>query len=959
MEKRKNFSAVASIMMLLCVVVLGSCNKYDTLGIEPKPEQPAQVEKLACEVIMNGYSGNGVISTRSTTSSDGVFTATSKHLMTFAYGTEKLQRDYVGTNEVEAYRVSRQRYASKIDIFGKASFIENKPLSDGRTSYTVRFDDAGNDFDFDLVETQRYDTDTVIVMGESFTKCKNSFIERKLAGTPEITDLQRDSADWKAYKVRIPFEYTLEMGENNGSKFYVTINPLWVAKAGTTPDIPDDEYETVSFESKDKKFEYVNDTTSRSSFTLVRFLSNGERIDGETISVLLKNKLVAPDYQEKEVSNFDWEKGSPSVASAIKNGELYEKEENIFVQPYKQTYTTRTNKCDAMYVANYEGSAYYVDSLGKAHTFLEKDWSFAEIENKEWEDKELEASTEYERLLLTSNIVGKFNEHNHSRKAEVELKAKKGSAADIVKYEYDNFGIKEIEQNKKYYTYCIQHAVYSDETKEKVDTIGVNIFMSVDTPEKQFIDVQDFEINDLEAKPSNAIREDSRNYKDFQIQKYYQKYTTKTNKSECVFTAHYEKDVVYVDRFGKEVELKGISPKFADKGGNLTDLEEQDSKERKLLTSTISIACNGNSSSDYQGEVEFRKVIAKEELLSWDKKQELKYKGNGVWTSTTIVTYNYKIAGENTETYTQDLIWNISGEDKKQVILTSASADYKTMKMGTEQSESATNGNITVVTKTKTITEDYTNLSDIYTQTTQTASYKAEVMGKEISFDFLAPSSMVVASNGATLVEANQITEVNGALYNVHNHKGSVTATVDNETLTATVEKDILVAKTVDPFNPSLGNVVKLVSTTLCYRPGVGENGQGAFHKCMVIDFENGKVVAVTKSYGPDAYDFEPVAYIYGEGVLESNYKINSAALFDGKWVPALITMDGTGWKYATVDGKVVEMDQELAILANIKNFTGQSTAANNPYLNYSGTVSESNVLTVRNHLGAVIFSIK
>jgi len=52
-------------------------------------------------------------------------------------------------------------------------------------------------------------------------------------------------------------------------------------------------------------------------------------------------------------------------------------------------------------------------------------------------------------------------------------------------------------------------------------------------------------------------------------------------------------------------------------------------------------------------------------------------------------------------------------------------------------------------------------------------------------------------------------------------------------------------------------------------------------------------------------------------------------------------------------------MDQELAILANIKNFTGQSTAANNPYLNYSGTVSESNVLTVRNHLGAVIFSIK
>lgn len=960
MEKRKNFSAVASIMMLLCVVVLASCTKYDADGIEPKPEQPSQVEKLSCEVVMNGYSGNGVISTRSTSSSvDGIFTATSKHLMTFAYGTEKLQKDYVGTNEVEAYRVSRPRYATKIDIFGKASFIENKTLSDGRTSYTVRFEDAGNDFDFDLIEKQTYDTDTVMVMGVSFVKCKNYFIKRELAGAPEITDLQRDSADWKAYKVRIPFEYTLEMGENNIGKFYVTINPLWVAKAGTTPDIPDDNYETVAFESKDKKFEFVNDTTSRSSFTLVRCLSNGEKIDDKTISILLKNTFVAPDYQEKEVSNFDWEKGSPSTASAIKNGELYEKEKNIFVQPYKQTYTTRTNKCDAIYVTTYEGSAYYVDSLGKAHTFLEKDWSFAEVENKEWEDKELEASTEYERLLLTSNIVGTFNDHQHSRKAEIELKTKKGSAADIVKYEYDNFGIKEIERNKKYYTYCVQYAVYSDETKEKVDTIGVNIFMNVDTPARQTIDVQDFEINDLEAKPSNPIREDSRSDGDFKIQKYYQKYTTKTNKSECVFTAHYEKNVVYVDRFGKEIELKGISPEFVDKGGKLTDLAEQNDKERKLLTSTISIACNGNSSSDYQGEVEFRKAVVKEELTSWDKTQTLEYLGNGEWKSTTVVTYNYKIAGEKTETYTQNLIWRIVGEDKKQVILPSASADYKTMKMTEQSEESVTNGNITVVTKTKTITEDYTNISDIYTQTIQTASYKAKVMGKEIAFDFLTPSSMLIASNGGTLVDANQITEVNGALYNVHNHKGSVTATVDNETLTATVEKDILVAKTVDPFNPALGNVVKLVSTTLCYRPGVGENGQGAFHKCMVIDFENGKVIAVTKSYGPNAYDFEPVAYVYGEGVLESNYKINSAALFDGKWVPALITIDGTGWKYATVDGKIVQMDQELAILANIKNFTGQSTAANNPYLNYSGTVSDSKVLTVTNHLGGVVFTIK
>jgi len=963
MKKRINFFAVVSIMMLLCAVFMSSCedSAYDDYGL---PTKPTKVEKLSCEVIQNGYSSEGVVSTRVASENvDGVFIATSKHKMTFSYGDEILERSYIGTNEVEAFRVNRPRYATNVDIFNKAIFVENNPLSDGRLSHTVKFVDGSRSFDFDLVERQTYDTDTVIVMGESFVKCKNSFVERKLAGQPVITDLQRDSADWHAYKVVIPFQYTLEEGENNVGTFNVTINPLWVAKQGTNPDIPDDEYETVMFEDKNHKFEYVNDSTSKASFTLVRFLSNGDKVDDKTISILLKNTIKAPEYQTKIVSSLLWQKGTPNTASAVKNGDLYEKEQNIFVQPYKQLYTTRTDKCDAVYVATYEGSAYYVDSLGKAHMFLEKSWSFAEAKDKEWEDNELDATTEYERLLLTSNIIGSFNERNHSCKAEIELKSRKGSAADIVKYEYENFDIKEIEPNKKYYTFCEQYAVYSDESRENVGTIGVNIFINVVSPERQIINVEDFNIQNANAQSFNAIREDSRDEKTdngtFKIHKFYQKYITNTNKSECEFIAHYEKDVVFVDAFGKEIEFKGITVNFSDKGGKLTDLAEQDEKERKLLTSVVTISCNGNEGSDYTGEVEFRKPVAKEELLSWDKRQDLTYKGNGVWTSTTKVIYNYKLAGETNETVTQDLIWNIIGEEKKQVILSSASADYKTMHLGTDNYSSSTSGNITLVTKTKTITEDYTNLNDVYTQTTQTASYKNTVYGKEIAFDFLAPSGMNVVHQTGSLVDAQQTTEVGGVVYNIHNHRGSISVTVDNEVITSTVEKDVLVAKPIEPHNSKLGNVVGLAAATLCYRPNVGNNLQGAFHKCLVINFEKGKVIAVTKSFGPDAYDFEFTDYVYGDGVLEDKHNINSAALFGGKWVPALITMDGSGWKYTTVDGKFVQMDQELAILANIKNFSGQSTASNNPYLNYSGAVSADNILTIKNHLGATILTIK
>lgn len=969
---RKNiFSAVWATIVVLCTVVLSSCNSYDADMediIIPKDE----VKQLSCGVIENSYAATGVI-TRAVDyngTPDGVFYANSKHSSKFSYDGQTLERTYVGVNKVKAFRVNNPRYSSKLDIFKKATFIENQPLSDGRISYTVRFNDESLNFDFDLIEETVYDTDTLMVMGKSFNKCKNQFVGRKLAGDPEVTDLQQDSADWHAYKVVLPFEYTLEEGANNVGKFNVTIAKLWVAKAGTNPEFPEDKPETVMFEDKDFGFDFVNDTLSNSYFTLIHVLSNGTKVDGKTISVKLINKLFTPEYQEKLVANLNWNVATATAAAAVKNGAQYEKSENIFVQPYKQLYTTRTDKCDAVFTATFEGSAYYVDSLGKAHTFLDKQWSFAD---NDWTDKELTATTEYDRLLLTSAIIGTFNEHDHEAAGEVELKCRKGGASEILKYEYENFGIKSVIPFQKYNSYCDQYAVFSDGSKEKIGTLSIDLMMNINTPEKQVITVSDFNIQDQKATLSNAIRENSREDKrdngTFKIQKFYKNYTTNTNKSDCKFVAHYEDGVIFVDAFGKEVTFKGIELTFADKGSSLEDLTEQDEMERKLLTSTITVACTTDS-ENYTGQVEFRKSVEKEELTSWSiKNQDLTYNGNGDWTSTTVITYNYKLAGEKTETYQQKLIWNVVGEAKKQVILSEAKADYNTMSNGSESSSSSTNGNVTVVTKTKTITENYTTLSDVYTQTTQTASYKAVVDGQTIAFDFLAPTTISVSHGNGSLTNANRTTTVSGVEYDVYNHVGSISYTANSKTENVSVEKEVLVKKAeVEepdvpeiPYNPAWGHVVSLAAATLTYEPNAGSEGNGAFHKTLVVNYEKGKLIITTASFGPNAYDFTYDSndfYTYGKEIQE-NYKINSAALFSGRWIPALITMDGSGWKYATMDGRIVNMDQNLALLCGIKNFNGQNTAANNPYLNYSATLSADKVLTIKNHLGGAILTLK
>ena len=982
--KKNFFFAVAVIMMTLCTVFVG-CTPDDDLygnGFSMK----LHVNELSCLVNANEYGYSGVITRAAsyTGTPDGEFTATSRHEKSFYWNddvTDKFSRLYTGINHVKAYDVLRPRYARSVDIFKNPVIGSPITLDDGRKSYPISFQNGSKDFTFALVENQEYDTDTLMIEGQEFEKCKNNFVKRELIDA-QVTDLHRDSTDWQLYSALLTFQYTLAEGPDNAGTFKVRIPNLWIVKPGTDPDDPEDQPEIVSFKQGDKWFEYVNDTISNTGFDLIAIDTYGKEHFDRKVSTLVKNMLYEPEYQIKIVPNLDWTKGTATPSPAVREGEEYKKENNIFATTFVQTFTTRTDKADAIFRGTYEGNIYFVDSLGKAHMFLQKDWAFKEAE-KAWEEASMDPTDVFNRKLLTTNIVGTFNAHDHNGKGEVELRTSKDGDVTVVRYDYKNFGIEPIVKNKEYYTYATQFAVLSNGKTDSIGKVGTKIYISTVAPERQYKDVIDWNIKDLTAVPGTPVektgREDKQDSGTFSIGKFDRSFTTQTNRSECVFVTTYEDKVVFTDKFGKQVSFLGLSVTFTDQGGvkTLKDLMEQDNKERKEMTSTITVTVNNADASDSSAEVEFRKPVEKEELLNWRVEQSLIPAGNGMWTSTPTIVFNYKLAGEKRTSIPLTLDWSIKGEAKSQIKLNEASAPYVSIDDGTWGSATPSNpqAGVTVYTSKKTITENYTTLTDKFYATMQTAKYSAVVDGKTIAFDFLAPTSMSVVHKDGNLVNGNRTITEGNTIYDVWDHSGSVTATVTSASGTqsqdAVDEKEVLVAHVVVPADPELGPVLGLASAngykaaTLTLRPNIGKDGKGEFYKTLIIQYENGIRVVTTASYGPSAYDFttnEGDKYVYGHiynGVtFPREAKVNSSAYFDGKFVPALITMDGTGWSYVTIFGQRINCSENLADTRNIKNFTGDKTAECTPWLYYTDPVIDE-TLYVKNMSETTVYVTK
>lgn len=871
--------------------------------------------------------------------------------------------------------------------------MSDADFDNGQSGKFVKFAEGdGHNFYYSFIISPEFETDTFKIWNptkhsfEEFKRCINK-IETLEFLSQRVTDLQRDSAGWHAYSLVHVYSGRLSEGPNNGFTYEVNIPLVWVWKGNDEPQYPDDKPEPIVWEDGDEGFDFVNDSTSQSWKDIIPTLSDGTKGKPDRIAVLLKNTIVEPEYQVKQVEDLSYTELEMQVFDEVKAGDRYDKENKISVQPYMKSVKARTNKCDAIFILKREGAPIYTDSLGGKHYLPERSWSATD---DGWTDKSMEPTENFERKLLTSHIIGTFNEHSHPAKGEVELRKVKGEDVKIVGYDYpeDEKGITPIVPNETYSTWRNQYTVFSNGKKEFNGKVSTTLNLKTIAPERQVVTVTDWEINDLQAQGYNATRTDSRTDKQetgtFTIYAWSKKYVTRTNKSSDNFVTTYDGTVTFKDKYGNEVEFLALAVKQEDKGGvaTLKNLPEADEMERKSMTTTINVTeTNTSTSANHTAEIEFRKAVEKEELTDWKvTKQDLVYNGNGNWTSTTTVTYYWKLAGTKTETYSTGLVWNIVGEAKSQVILDEAKADYRTLNAGSETSSTSTNGNITVVTRKKGYTEDYTTLKDNYTATMQTASYKSTVGGKTIAFDFLAPNSMTVAHANGSLVNGNRTTTKNGTEYNVWDHTGSVTATVvspkGNQTETATDIKEVLVKKEetpIIPANPEWGYPVGLASNgaTLVYRKLVGDSQEGRFHKNLIIKYEKGILVVTTHSYGMDGNNWNPNDFTYTESdfyyygkqyygrTLTQSNSINSAILRNDRWEPAAISMDGSGWVYVGISGNTVNMSQNLAVTAGIKNFNGETTAANNPFLRWSGRVDNNKVLTIYNAKGVPVIRFR
>jgi hypothetical protein len=750
--KQNIFKAVVATIVVLCTV-MGFVSCKDDYSNGPEKSAPVRKDTVyvkSCEVTINTYSGEGVVTTRAAAVEplDGTFTAVSRHKAVFFLGNDSLtEHTYSGRNIIEARGVLKPRYAKTLDSFSdKNVSMKEEVFEDGRIGRFVTFKDGSNhNFYYSFLLTQEYEKSTIQVenplTGKKETKklCWNEIVDLEFL-SQRATDLQRDSAKWHAYSLVHSYAGKLSEGPNNGFQYDVHIPLVWVWTGDKDPDFPDDEKDPLIVEDRDSGFDFVNDSTSQSWLSVVTRYTDGTTSKPDTIAVLLKNTIEEPAYQIKQVEDLSWTEQTLEAYGEVTDGAPYDKENKISVTPFVKTVKAQTTKCDAIYKLRREGRPIYTDSLGGKHYLPEREWT---AKDKSWDDEDMTPTENFERKLLTNVITCTFNAHDHEATGKIELRKVKGEDVKIVKYEYKNFDIRPITPNVQYWTFAEQWAVFSNSKTEKVGEIGTNLYINtVVNPKTQEVDVNDWNINDLSMQKYNATRQKSRpdtiSTGVFTITPWAKKNTTRTNKSEHNFTTTYDGGVVFKDKFGQEVSFKALDPSFEDKGGvkTLTDLLEENDYERKHMTSTLAVTAFGSDVSDNVAEVIFRKKVEREELISWDKEQTLVPAGNGLWTSTTTIIYNFKLAGQKkSDPIVLTLDWSIVGEAKSQIILSKAEAPFVSINEGTWGAPTSSNPQtgVTVYTSKKTVSENYTNLTDKYTATMQTAKYSATIEGKNNS----------------------------------------------------------------------------------------------------------------------------------------------------------------------------------------------------------------------------------
>lgn len=436
--------AVRTLVVMLCTVVLGmvfnSCSGYDADSTgkttPPTPTNPEveDVFELGCnEGTINTFTAdNAEIKTRSVSVPQGNYEALIKATSVHPFAATIMYKDdaapskndtvrYTVENLVKGYGLKKVRYARSVKTFEKW-VEESERLSDGRkvTSYTFNGESGKEVFALTLIDEQICNQTEVKIGGKTFTDlCKNSWKGRRLTKVEPIKTT-RDSLDYIQYKLILTFQDELLYGTPNAVEYTMTGEKIWIPKEGTNPPIPDDPYETIAYEIKDKGLVFVKDSLEYSihnSFgTLAKLLSNGKWVDINKISVDLLCKVDTADYRIIPVNDFEIKEFEPTESSNIPFGEETDRKE-FKIRSYTQKFTPRTNKAEFIYDGQTE-RATYTDSLGTEHIMLYPEYQFVD---QGFKTVDMDKQENKERKLLVSSINTYLNKQEKAYRASVEL----------------------------------------------------------------------------------------------------------------------------------------------------------------------------------------------------------------------------------------------------------------------------------------------------------------------------------------------------------------------------------------------------------------------------------------------------------------------------------------------------------------------------------------------------------
>ena len=657
--------------------------------------------------------------------------------------------------------------------------------------------------------------------------------------------------------------------------------------------------------------------------------------------------VTSPTDQEIVVDNLNISKLDPSFGSNVKGNVTTDGPYTI--TNYTKEAVTKTQKSNQVFVGHSQ-EIIYTDEFGQEVDFNVFEWQFSEVSGI---FSDLANDGNYQRKLFTSTISGRFvDANNYVGKVIFKKSQTGGDDKDISYYIYSDKGMREVGDST--YTYMTQIPVYKDGSKGVSNEIGVNIGRKAQAPAKQVKEVTDFNIT--ESSPSTGSKTSNgktRYNKGFKIEGYSTSYTTRSNKVTYVFGFESE-EAVYIDEFGHEEAMKHSDWSFVNKNIKSEALSDQDGYKRYSSNSTIEASYNGVKTT-LIGEAELKMKAAKTLKSVEYGNHGIDFKSGNTWNAWQEYTKIYSDNSRENAKKSVDLNYIVNPQASKDQIASEANAPYTGLTSGSSNSTTRSGGqNITVTTTNTVYTENYTIFNDTYTAVSEKAVYSEVEDGVEIKFNFDFVEIGNVAHSSDNLSNANQTKVVDGITYDIHAHTGVLGYSVASKNFTATCYTNVLVAQPVNPNVPeSWGRVKGVAGHTLVFDPDFGTDGR--FRDCWVINFENGKWVVLDN-------DWNDTSSFFGWDKCYNDNRLRSAVKFDdGTYFPSTCTIDGTGWSYVgeKIGGgsKVVDMSQQRALLAGIKNFTGDSTAEVTPERGGWGQAS-GNTLKVYTKDGLLVKTI-